>query len=303
MKERIEYENFLRGNVSLAVDFDGTITTDPTGIGPLIPRPHAIRVLKKLYNKGVKLILWTCRAGKDLEEALEFLKNHGVLHVFKAINKQLPEVEKLFAPDIAEKVGANFYLDDKNLFAPEVNWLEVEKFFDEYLSNKGEKEMSEELKKNDAEWEQMIKDEWDDWVERVVQVFRDVQGDKEIFDLDEIYRGFIPFYWALPYTKKDGDVRRDNVLMCYIFWKLAGIQYAKEGAYGSSYAKRGELEVFFNVSRKFDRLENIMLNGSKDEVGESKLDTIGDLANYGLLWLVYLLRTKPKEVMKFLKDK
>src|SRR5690606_10508288 len=78
---------------------------------------------------------------------------------------------------------------------------------------------------------------------------------------DEIYRDFIPFYWALPYTKKDGDVRRDNVLMCYIFWKLAGIQYAKEGAYGSSYAKRGELEVFFNVSRKFDRLENIMLNG------------------------------------------
>lgn len=163
--------------------------------------------------------------------------------------------------------------------------------------------MSEELKKNDAEWEQMIEDEWEEWVEKVLQVFRDVQGNKEIFDLDEIERDFIPFYWALPYTKEDADVRRDNVLMCYIFWKLAGIQYAKEGAYGSSYAKRGELEVFFNVSRKFDRLENIMLSGAKDEVGESKLDTIGDLANYGLLWLVYLLRTKPEEVIKFLKDK
>src|SRR5690606_23295729 len=95
MKERIEYENFLRGNVSLAVDFDGTITTDPTGIGPLIPRPHAIRVLKKLCNKGVNLIRWTCRAGKDLEEALEFLRYHRVLHVFTAINTRLPEVEKL----------------------------------------------------------------------------------------------------------------------------------------------------------------------------------------------------------------
>ncbi len=97
-------------------------------------------------------------------------------------------------------------------------------------------------------------------------------------------------YINMPYTFPGMELRDDNLLMVTVFPFLAEIQYKKEGSYGRSWCKRGELDVFFNTARKFDRIENIMLNGAKDEVGESTIDTVGDMANYGQLWMTYYLR-------------
>ena len=60
----------------IAVDFDGTIVEDKyPKIGKL--RGNAIEVLKKLQEEGHYIILWTCRDGSELEEAVLFLKEKG----------------------------------------------------------------------------------------------------------------------------------------------------------------------------------------------------------------------------------
>lgn len=86
------------------------------------------------------------------------------------------------------------------------------------------------------------------------------------------------------------EIREDNLLMTVAFVVLSKLQYSKEGTYGRSWCKRGQQDVFFNLARKFDRLENIILNNAQDEVGESTVDTVGDLANYGMLWMTYYMR-------------
>ena len=49
-------------NKIIAVDFDGTIVTHMyPAIGKEVP--NAIRVLKRLQEQGVLLILWTMRSG------------------------------------------------------------------------------------------------------------------------------------------------------------------------------------------------------------------------------------------------
>lgn len=119
---------------------------------------------------------------------------------------------------------------------------------------------------------------------------------------DKGFENFYAFYSKLPYFSENMAVRRDNVLLVYVFMVLSNVQYKKEGTYGNSWEKRGELEVFFNVARKFDRLENIMLKGATDEVGESHADTVADLANYGLLWMTYILREKPELFFNWLEN-
>ena len=57
----------------IAVDFDGTLCRNKW---PKIGEPNGelIRYLKEEKKQGARLILWTCREGKQLEEALEFCK-------------------------------------------------------------------------------------------------------------------------------------------------------------------------------------------------------------------------------------
>lgn len=63
----------MKKNSIIAVDFDGTIVThNYPYIGS--PLPNAFNTLIKLQGLGHKLILWTCRGGKELQEAVDFCK-------------------------------------------------------------------------------------------------------------------------------------------------------------------------------------------------------------------------------------
>lgn len=119
---------------------------------------------------------------------------------------------------------------------------------------------------------------------------------------EEEFEKFYSLYSSLPYFSEDMELRRDNVLFVYVFMFLAQVQYSKEGTYGDSWARRKEIGVFMNLARKFDRLESMMIDGAKDEVGESKIDTVGDTANYGLLWMTYFVRNSPKEFAQWAKE-
>jgi len=94
----------------IAVDFDGTIVKHEY---PKIGKPlmFAFETLKALQNQGHRLILWTYRAGKELEDAVEFCKQNDVQ--FYAVNKNYPEEE--FDETISRKIYADIYIDDRNI--------------------------------------------------------------------------------------------------------------------------------------------------------------------------------------------
>ena len=95
----------------IAVDFDGTIVTHEY---PLIgmPVPYAVVTLKKLQEKGHKLILLTMRSGKELKDAVEYCADMGI-H-FWGVNDN-PEQHRWTD---SRKVYANVYIDDANCCQP-----------------------------------------------------------------------------------------------------------------------------------------------------------------------------------------
>jgi hypothetical protein len=95
---------------TIAIDFDGTIVEDEY---PKIGRPiiFAFETMKQLQKEGNKLILWTYREGRSLEEAVEFCKKNGV--EFYAVNKNYPD-EELNA-DTRRKLNADIFIDDRNV--------------------------------------------------------------------------------------------------------------------------------------------------------------------------------------------
>lgn len=94
----------------IAVDFDGTLVLDKfPEIG--LPLMDTVNFLKKRKEQGDKLILWTCRTGVKLMEALDFCQWELDLE-FDAVNDNLPEVKKEWGQN-CRKVYADVYIDDK----------------------------------------------------------------------------------------------------------------------------------------------------------------------------------------------
>jgi hypothetical protein len=93
-----------------AVDFDGTLCENAwPNIGA--PNYAMLEYCINLRACGHKLILWTCRDGDSLREAIEWCSGYGL--AFDAVNENLPERIALFGTD-PRKVGADYYIDDKN---------------------------------------------------------------------------------------------------------------------------------------------------------------------------------------------
>lgn len=97
--------------MKIAVDFDGTIVEHRY---PAIGKPllFAFDTLKKLQEQNHQLILWTYRAGKELEEAVEFCRKNGI--EFYSVNKNYPE-EEFDEGTISRKIMADVYIDDRNV--------------------------------------------------------------------------------------------------------------------------------------------------------------------------------------------
>tara|TARA_R110000868_G_scaffold80332_4_gene228294 strand:- start:1798 stop:2214 length:417 start_codon:yes stop_codon:yes gene_type:complete len=95
----------------IAVDFDGTIVDD---MFPEIGKPKvfAFQTLKMLQKDGHRLILWTYRFGRKLDEAVKFCRENGI--EFYAVNKSFPE-EILNEREASRKINADIFIDDRNL--------------------------------------------------------------------------------------------------------------------------------------------------------------------------------------------
>ena len=110
----------------IAIDFDGSIVEDAY---PNIGKPiiFAFETMKKLQSEGHRLILWTYRTDKKLQEAVDFCKQQGL--EFYAINKSYPEEE--FDGKISRKINATFFVDDRNI-GGFIGWTAVHKLLLNY---------------------------------------------------------------------------------------------------------------------------------------------------------------------------
>lgn len=92
----------------IAVDFDGTLCENAW---PDIGKPNyeMLAYIKNQQRQGAKIILWTCREGLKLDEALMWCSGHGLR--FDAVNRNVPEIIEAFGGD-CRKIYADVYIDD-----------------------------------------------------------------------------------------------------------------------------------------------------------------------------------------------
>ena len=107
-------------NLIICVDFDGTcVTHEYPNIGKEI---GATEVLKQLTDKGHKLILFTMRSGKELQDAINWFKERDIpLFAFNENPEQCTWTQ-------SPKPYAHIYIDDAALGCPLT--------FDETISNR-----------------------------------------------------------------------------------------------------------------------------------------------------------------------
>lgn len=95
----------------IAIDFDGTICKEewPACGEPNFPIINAAIAEKE---KGAQLILWTCREGDMLKEAVDYCAKYGL--VFDAVNENIAWRIEKYGND-SRKVGADEYWDDRSV--------------------------------------------------------------------------------------------------------------------------------------------------------------------------------------------
>ena len=94
----------------IAVDFDGTCVTHEY---PEIGKPiGSVFVLKQLVSAGHKLILWTMRSGKELEDAINWFKENEI----PLFGVQTNPTQKSWTT--SPKAYAHIYIDDAALGCP-----------------------------------------------------------------------------------------------------------------------------------------------------------------------------------------
>ena len=109
--------------LTLAIDFDGTLVENRfPGIGP--PAPGAVQTLREATAGGARIILWTCRTGRHLQDAVAWCRQHGI---------KLTGVNADPAKKGGPKVHADVYVDERGLTPtlrdrmgkPVVDWARV----------------------------------------------------------------------------------------------------------------------------------------------------------------------------------
>lgn len=96
----------------IAVDFDGTIVEHRyPEIGKEIP--FATDTLRMLIEDHHRLILWTVREGKLLQDAIDWCHERGV--DFYAVNSDFPEEKRDGNAYFSRKIKADYFIDDRNI--------------------------------------------------------------------------------------------------------------------------------------------------------------------------------------------
>ena len=96
----------------IALDFDGTIVEHKyPAIGEEIPL--ATETIRMLIAERHKVILWSVREGKLLDEAVNWCRERGI--EFYAVNRDYPEETMANNNHFSRKLKADLFIDDRNL--------------------------------------------------------------------------------------------------------------------------------------------------------------------------------------------
>lgn len=134
---------------------------------------------------------------------------------------------------------------------------------------------------------------------------------KQVEDLKDLKSNLLKGFNE--YLVSQQELCVDNVNLMEIFPKLLKLQNEKGRVYGRSYAKHGDLSIFFNLERKWDRISTIMERVMKEGLDslhsdssstptETFMDTIVDLGMYSLMWAGYIRENYPDEFEKFVRS-
>lgn len=117
---------------AIAIDFDGTICKSKyPDIGE--PNWNIINQARLEQKSGAGLILWTCREGELLSNAIKACAEWGLR--FDAVNDSLPEWKEYFGSN-CRKIGADEYWDDKAI--PVKNGCLVDCHYDRIVMKSGD---------------------------------------------------------------------------------------------------------------------------------------------------------------------
>ena len=120
LKKRMNIQRREITGKVVAVDFDGTITKDNQ-----FPKIGEVREGCKeaieVIRRSNKVVLWTCRSGKYLDEAVAFLKANGI---------EVDGVNADIYTPTDRKIMADIYIDDKNIFCDEIDWYKIKEYFE-----------------------------------------------------------------------------------------------------------------------------------------------------------------------------
>lgn len=102
-------EEHIQRRRVIAVDFDGVLCEDKwPEIGP--EKKDIVELAKYRKQTGAALIIWTCRCGERLDEAVAWCRDRGL--EFDAVNENLPERIAFYGSE-SRKISADEYWDDK----------------------------------------------------------------------------------------------------------------------------------------------------------------------------------------------
>lgn len=90
----------------IAVDFDGTLYLKGK------PNKALFDQVIQWQRQGNCVILWTCREGKSLAEAVKFCKRNGFTP--NLVNQNARQAVAMMGHD-SRKIYADLYIDDKNI--------------------------------------------------------------------------------------------------------------------------------------------------------------------------------------------
>ncbi len=142
--------------MTIALDFDGTIVEHKyPEIGEEIP--FATDTIKKLIADHHKVILWTVREGKLLDEAVEWCRERGI--EFYAVNKDYPEENGSSSNKyFSRKIKAEVFIDDCNVGGlPDWGTIyrmisEHKTHYDIYRERRGDMSYHDERRKKKHHW-------------------------------------------------------------------------------------------------------------------------------------------------------
>ena len=100
----------------VAVDYDGTLYEESSLEETGVPRNDVVaKVRDCMDSENCEIILWTCRTGEYLAEAVNNCKELGIF--FDAVNNHSPStIKRIKSGDLSgnsRKIHADIYVDDK----------------------------------------------------------------------------------------------------------------------------------------------------------------------------------------------